>query len=225
MATDKTNSSNSAGRNANTPSTVKMVGGGGTNLSACDTRNGTIIAWHDTPGLAKQFWDVPSEWRFGNKLVWYRHLDRVNAGLQNGDKYQNKSYETYRLNYMLMEMVADKVELTTHQQSKAISIFTSLNLSEFGRNKEDVALAVCGYVLFKDGLRKCHPNARGESRDEVYREACRMYNCTDKTVNKLFYEVQREVENGLPDKVREYGKIEPVSKVQDQFAERVAEWM
>ena len=225
MITDKSNSGNSTGSNTNTPSTVKMVGSRGTNLSACDTRNATMIAWHDTPGLGKEFWDVPSEWRLGNKLAWYRHLDRVNAGLQNGAKYQNKTYETYRLNYMLMQMVADKVELNTRQQSEAISIFTGLNLSNFGRKKEGVALAVCGYVLVKDGLRKCHPNARGESRDEAYRKACQAYGCDDKTVNKHFYAVQQSVEQGLTDNVRKYGKVESVFQVEDPVAEGgVEEW-
>ena len=187
-------------------------------LSNCDTRNATTIDWQNA-GLEKENWKYPSNWRYTNKRDTYRYYDRLNGGLQNGKRWQNKRYETYRLNVYLMEAVADRVGLIKSLRNKAIGIFTGLNLSEFGRKREWVALAVCGYVLFKDGRRKCHPNNRGESRDETYREACAAYRCSDKEVNTLFYKVEKEIKKGLEDRVRKYGPIESRSEVVDPFGE------
>lgn len=172
-----------------------------------DTQNATIIPWQDHPELKKEDWLSPTDWRKTNKYAMYRHLDRVNGGLQNGWKWQNKRYETYRLNFKTMESVASRMELPRSLRERAIRIFTGLNLSKIGRTKEWVALAVCAYVLYEVGQRKCHPNARGEKRDKLYREACEVYGCEEKTANRLFYEVQRLDKAGLPNNVRKYGRI------------------
>jgi len=186
-------------------------------LSDCDTRNATMIDWQNA-GLEGRYWLSRSDWLYSEKEDTYRHLDRLNSGLQNG-VWQNKRYETYRLNVYLMEGVADRVGLTKSLRNKAIQIFTGLNLSEFGVKKEWVALAVCGYVLHRDGKRKCHPNARGKSRDEAYRKACADYGCAGKTVNSLFYKVEKAEKKGLKDRVRKYGAVESPGQVADPFAE------
>ncbi|WP_157573516.1 hypothetical protein [Haloplanus natans] len=203
------------------PETVESDEKTCTDLSNCDTNNATIINWQETPTVDGEYWDSPSDWRYSHKESTYKHLDRVNGGLQNGGKWQNRRYETFHLNETQMRMVADRVELNKGQQNRAVRIFTALNLSKFGRNKEWVALAVCGYVLFKDGRRKCHPNNRGEGRDEAYREACVSYNCTDKTVNKFFYQVQRIVENESPNKSKNYKMSKFESEVADHARENL----
>ncbi|MFC6875387.1 hypothetical protein [Halobellus marinus] len=156
-------------------------------LTNCDTKHHTFIGWQEN----KSKWDVPflsrTDWYYETKLDLYKHIDRHNAGLQNGT-WANTNYETYWLNYNLIENAADRIGLTLFEKGKAIRIFTGLDLDEFGLRASEVAVAVCGWVLYEETERKTHPNARN-NYDRLYQETIEAFDCRPNMLNKAFHRV------------------------------------
>lgn len=215
--TNKTSEARSS--ESKTPTTVPMRGSStGPHITDCDTRNHTIIAWQDCRSeLAKVPFDGPSNWIHDDKLELYKHLDRNNSGLQNG-WWKNTNYETYYLNYYLIDNISERIHLPPTLRGKAIGIFTGINLGDFGQRKEEVAVALCGWILYKETKRKTHPNVRS-NQDELYQEAISTFNCRPKHVNRAFYRVEKAVKNGLKNRTTIYGKIQSPYDVSDPVAE------
>jgi hypothetical protein len=172
-------------------------------LADCDTRNKTII---DVKGFSESdYWPAPNSHLYTNKKKMYIYLDRMNSGLQNGPKWQNKRYETYTQACSLMRRVADRVEMSEPLLNKAISMFAGLDRSKIGRSLDLVALAVCGYVLHEEGRRRCHPNVNAEDRDEAHLAACAAYGWSVDEVDKMYYKIAWLVGQGLEDPAKKYG--------------------
>lgn len=139
-------------------------------LVDCDTNNATTIDFRDISKSDTFPTDHPMEDR---KRDYFQYLNRMNSGLQNGRKWQNKYRETYTMNRNLIQCMSDTVQPSWWEEKRTIQLFDGLQRSNMGHPSHVVALSTYAYVLhrFADG-RKCHPQVRPENRDPHF-ERCR----------------------------------------------------
>lgn len=136
-------------------------------LTDCDTENATYISWEECS--AYDYW--PADYLILSKKMYYRYLNQLNSGNQNGPKYQNKHFQTYELNCRHIEALSSQLDLPYWQQKTAIRLFDALQRSNTGRPSHLVAFCVCAYVVHNnDDHRDCHPQMDQENRDPLFEE-------------------------------------------------------
>jgi hypothetical protein len=134
---------------------------GWSKLEKTDTSNATYIAWQCTKD--KEKYDPDETWnddryprRYGD---YYQSLDEYNNGYKNG-KYRNEYYYKWLKKDRLIATISGQLELTQRERARAKGLYHQLPLGEFWGFKEDVAVAVCLYVIEKNDRdkRRGHPN-------------------------------------------------------------------
>lgn len=162
-------------------------------LANCDTNNATRIGWDDCN--PNEEW--PCDYYLTNKRAYFQHLDRHNSGYQNGPDWQNKSYNTYKLNRNLIQCMGDRVRLGQWQTKRAIQLFDGLQRSNMGLPSEVVALSTCAYVIHRfDDRRECHPQTKPENRDHFFGKCRKDYDIAHKRFESVYGKVSHRIRNG-----------------------------
>lgn len=163
------------------------------NLAKCDTNNATRIGWDKWKGDGK--W--PADYRPENKKSYYCHLDRHNSGLQNGHKWQNKSYKTYELNRNLIQCMSGKLRLDNWEVKRAVQLFDGLQRSYMGISSKVVAFSTCAYLVHQhDNNRKCHPQTKPEERDYFFEECRKDFDISHDWFKSVYGKASHKIRNG-----------------------------
>lgn len=153
-----------------------------------DTNNATTIDWQKVP--KDEYWETDHLPR--NKRKYWKFQNQNNSGQRNG-RWQNRPYETYRINRDLIENLLSKIRTHPNQRARAIGLITRLDLQKMGIPAERVAVAICAYVIHhaEDDPRYAYP-AKGHMdriADEV-RSLQKSEGITDKQLRKTYHKVQ-----------------------------------
>ena len=133
-------------------------------LNAPDTNNAT---WFDFSDDIEGEWLASSEWNRPNsksqsseKGAYYQHLAEINRGRKRGLNWWNDRYFRFQTNRDLTERIARSMELLPREVNRAKRWTATLDLGDFGREKELVICCLCAYVLDTDAKdnRRAHPN-------------------------------------------------------------------
>ena len=163
-----------------------------TELVCCDTDNATTIDWKNWQN--DEYW--PGDYLYGDKKVYYGHLDRQNSGLQNGPKYQNKSYETYKINRHLVMCIGGRLNMGDWGKKRATSLLVGLLRSNMGLKSGLVAFCTCAYVIeeYQDG-RRAHPQVNQSERDPLVESQREELNISQSQFSSTYGKVAHRVKN------------------------------
>jgi hypothetical protein len=130
-------------------------------LEQPDTSNATYIDWLNYEG--KKNYDPDQTWeddRYPRRYEdYYQKLDEYNNGYMNYD-WRNKNYYGWLKNDRLISSISGQLELTVNERAKAKGLYHQLPLGKFRGFLEDIAVALCFYVIEYDtkDKRRGHPN-------------------------------------------------------------------
>ncbi len=162
-------------------------------IDSPDTNNATYIDWVNM----SPYEEWPADYHPPNKREYFRHLDRVNSGLQNGPKYQNKRYETYRLNRWLILSLSDHLKMSDRLRSLAVRLFSGLDGSKFGVPIHIPALVTCAYVIHKHNPRReCHPQTSVEKFDPLVERERVNLSVSKKQYASLYGKIEHRIRTG-----------------------------
>lgn len=158
-----------------------------------DTNNATFIGWSE--------WEDDSDWPTDyyplNKKEFYKLLDQMNQGLNNGYR-TNRPYQTYRMNRDLAATLSDKLRMTQSQRLRAIRTFTKLDLQRLGFPVQVVPFCVCAYVVHEEGKgRKCHPACN--NIDALFTQMREELNIREDKFSKVYGKVENRIRTGKLD--------------------------
>ncbi|GAB3700972.1 hypothetical protein [Halorubrum pallidum] len=162
-------------------------------IDAPDTNNATYLGWSDIP----QYEEWPADYHPPNKRDYFQYLDRLNSGLQNGPKYQNKRYETYCLNRWLILCMSSHLRMSDRLRQLAVDLFNGLPRSKFGVRIHVSALVTCGYVIHQhDPRRECHPQTSAEAFDPFVEQERVNLRIPRKQYASLYGKIEHRVRTG-----------------------------
>jgi len=165
-------------------------------LEQPDTSNATFIDWKNTDN--RENYSPDMTWdddryprRYGD---YYQNLDEYNNGYKN-QKYRNKPYYTWLENDRLMSAISCQFELTQRERACAKGLYHQLPLQRFGTYKEDVAIALCLYVIEKDDQdnRRGHPNILKKWQFKLIYKVMKL---SEKEVFSIYGKIENRIAQG-----------------------------
>ena len=130
-------------------------------LEQPDTSNATYIDWQNL--YRKETYNPKQTWeddRYPRRYRdYYQKLDEYNNGYMNY-KWRNKNYYSWLENDRLISSISEQLELTVAERARAKGLYHQLPLGKFRGHLEDIAVALCFYVIEHDNRdnRRGHPN-------------------------------------------------------------------
>lgn len=157
-------------------------------------KNATKIGWDEIP-KGDRWTDHGSNCRRPNKHDYYKHLDQLNQGWREGEKWTDSVPMTKKSNDWIINSVACQVNLTKSERTRAVKAFMGINLGEMGVLKEQVAVALCAYMVEKDqhDQRRGHPQAARakEGGFPDFSELAEMFNVDQKQTARIYYRLEQ----------------------------------
>jgi hypothetical protein len=129
-------------------------------LEQPDTSNATYIDWKNIS--KSEYYDPDDTWdddRYPRRYSdYYQRLDYYN--------WWNKEYYAWLENDHLISTISGQLELTRRERARARGLFHRIPLEKMGRHKEEIAVALCLYVIEQDERdeREYHPNSLGTKK-------------------------------------------------------------
>lgn len=158
-----------------------------------DTNNATYIGWEDFPRDEK--WQT--DYYPSNKRDYYCYLDRLNSGLQNGPRWQNKRYKTFKLARHLILCLASELRMDEWTTAKAVSIFIGIDRSKLGVRLAISGFCTCAYVIHEYiPRRNCHPRTNENKFDQLVTKGRMGHNITKKRYESVYGKIADRVRRG-----------------------------
>lgn len=185
-----------------------------TDLTKPDTNNATYIGcddWQNSEYWLADFYPL-------RKKPYYKYLNRLNSGMQNGPKGNNQPYETFRMNSDCISILGNQLMLTRSQRDRAARIITKVDLEQEGRPSEEVAFCICAYVVHdSDGdVRHCHPSPGPDSLSPPFNRIKNELGITNSAFQSTYAKVAHR--DGVVEKrPRPYDKYELDSSAQHRW--------
>lgn len=162
-------------------------------LEQPDTSNATYIDWKNVSKSDK--YDPDETWqdeRYPRRYAdFYQSLDEYNNGWKNGH-WWNKKYYGWLENDRVITTISNQLGLTRRERARARGLFHQIPMGNMGRHKEEVAVALCLYVIEKDerDLRRGHPNCL---EPEKYRLIESDFGVREQMVHKRYGKIEHRM--------------------------------
>lgn len=175
-------------------------------LEQPDTSNATYIDWKNISKSDE--YDPDETWqdeRYPRRYAdFHQSLDGYNNGWKNG-YWWNKEYYAWLENDRVIATISGQLELTRRERAKAKGLFHKIPLHKMGRHKEEVAVALCLYVIEQDekDRRRGHPNCLAWWQ---YRLIESHFGISERMFRKRYGKIEHRVRTGDPQETRVFDK-------------------